>query len=262
MFCPNCGKTIDDNATFCGFCGAPTGVAASAPVAEQPAQPVIPQNPVPQYTAPQNTVPQYTAPQTPVPQGSVPQYAMPQQPAAGGATISLDAKTTNIINKSIAAALIILSILVIIGAIGSMAVAGAISSALRNLSTSSLNSVGNPKAFYNLARVPSIIAFCFSVGGLVFSMLTKQRSLFAYISAGAGLLLFIFNFVLYGGYVTLLNSIYNASFSSLFGGITGVNIGGVVVAGIFLLIGALTMIASSLVIILNKEDIIKFKPKL
>ncbi len=267
MFCPNCGKTIDDNATFCGFCGAPTGVAASAPVAEpQPAQPVIPQNPAPQADvaptpvpqapqapqAPQNTVPQYTAPQ--------PQYAAPQQ-TVSGASFSLDAKTIDIINKCIRAALIILSLLIIIGAIGSMAVAGAISSAFKMLDTSGLGAVDNVKTFYGLARVPAIIAFIISIGGLAFTILTKQRSLFSYICAGCGLLLFIFNFVLYGGYVSLWTSLTLSSWSSLLGGFGGVKVGGIIVAGIFLLLGALAMIAASLAIILNKEDIIKFKPK-
>ncbi|MDE6731332.1 MAG: zinc ribbon domain-containing protein [Oscillospiraceae bacterium] len=263
MFCPNCGKTIDDNAPFCGFCGAPTGVAASAPAPEPaPAQPVIPQNPVPQ-----NTVPQYTAPQAPQAsqqaQYTAPQqqYAAPQQQTVGGAGFSLDAKTIDIINKCIRAALILLSILIIIGAIGSMAVAGAISSAFKMLDTSGLGAVTDAKAFYGLARVPAIIAFVISIGGLAFTILTKQRSLFSYICAGVGVLLFIFNFVLYGGYVSLATSLYTSSFSSLFGGLSGVKIGGIIVAGIFLLLGALAMIAASLAIILNKEDIIKYKPK-
>lgn len=259
MFCPNCGKTIDDNAPFCGFCGAPTGVAASAPApaAEQPAQPVIPQNPVPQ-----NTVPQYTAPQAPQQaQYTAPQqqYAAPQQQAA--ASFSLDAKTTDIINKCIRGSLIVLSILIIIGAIGSMAVAGAISSAFKMLDTSGLGAVDNAKAFYGLARVPAIIAFVISIGGLVFTILTKQRSLFSYICACCGVMLFIFNFVLYGGYVSLVSSLYTSSWTSLISGIGGVRVGGIVVAGIFLLIFALAMIAASLAILLNKEDIIKFKPK-
>lgn len=281
MFCPNCGKTIDDNAPFCGFCGAPTGVAASAPAPEQqPAQPVIPQNPAPQIDAAPTTSlekPAAQAPQAPIapqapqapqqamytaPQNTAPQYAAPQQPqqTGGGAGFSLDAKTIDIINKCIRAALMILSLLIIIGAIGSMAVAGAISSAFKTLNTSGLGAVSDAKAFYGLARVPAIIAFIISAGGLAFTILTKQRSLFSYISAGIGILLFIFNFVLYGGYVSLWTSIQLSSWSWL-GGLGSVNIGGIIVAGIFLLLGALAMIAASLAIILNKEDIIKFKPK-
>lgn len=266
MFCPNCGKTIDDNATFCGFCGSPTGVAASTPVAEpQPApspvipQNTVPQNTVPQYTAPQNVAPQNIAPQNPMPQGSVPPYApVQQQPTVGGAGFSLDAKTTDIINKSIRGALIILSILIIIGSIGSMAVAGAISTAFKTLNTSALGSASDAKAFYDLARVPSIIAFVISAGGLAFTIFTKQRSLFSYICAGAGLLLFIFNFVMYGGYVSLWTSLTFSSWTSL---LTGVKTGGIVVASVFLLISALIMAAASVIIILKKEDIIKFKPK-
>lgn len=255
MFCPNCGKTIDDNATFCGFCGSPTGVAPSAPVAEpQPApQPVIPQNtaaPMPQ---------QYVAPQNPVPQGSVPPYAQAQQqPAASGAGFTLDAKMTSIIDKSIRGVLILLSLLIIIGAIGSMAVAGAISTAFKTLDSSVLTAANGAKAFYGLARVPSIIAFVISLGGLGFSIFTKQRSLFSYICAGAGLLLFIFNFVMYGGYVSLITSLTFSSWTSL---LSGVKTGGIIVASIFLLISALIMAGASVIMILNKEDIIKFKPK-
>lgn len=262
MFCSKCGKTIDDNAPFCGFCGAPTGVA-STPAAPQPApQPVIPQNTVPQNTMPQNNVPQYGAPQNP--QGNVPQYGAPQQPQqqyGGGFSFSLDAKTTDIINKSIRSALIVLSILIIIGAIGFMAVAGGLASAFKTGNTAGLMAAGGVEHFYNLSRVPAIIAFVISIGGLVFTMLTKQRSLFSYISVGAGLLLFIFNFVMYGGYVSFANSILTGGLSSLFGGVGGIKVGGIIVAGIFLLIGAIAMIACSAVIMLKKEDIIKYKPK-
>lgn len=280
MFCSKCGKTIDDNAPFCGFCGAPTGVASNVadPVPQPAPQPVIPQNTVPQnnvpqygapqnnvpqYGAPQNNVPQYGAPQNNVPQYGAPQNGMPQQPQAqfGGAGFSLDAKMIDIINKSIRSALIVLSVLVIIGAIGSMAVAGGLSSALKTGNTAGLGAAMNAEGFYNLSRVPAIIAFGISILGLAFTMFTKQRSLFSYLSVGAGLLLFIFNFVMYGGYVSFATSLYTGGFSSLFGGSGGIKVGGIVVAGIFLLLGALAMIACSLAIILKKEDIIKFKPK-
>lgn len=250
MFCSKCGKTIDDNAPFCGFCGAPTGVAPDA--APQPVPQQAPQ-PAPQPVAPQNNVPQYGAPQ------GMPQ---PQPQYGSGAGFSLDQKMIDIINKSIRSSLIVLSVLVIIGAIGSMAVAGGLASAFKTGDTSGLGAAMGAQAFYNLARVPAIIAFGISIGGLVFTMLTKQRSLFSYLSVGAGLILFIFNFVMYGGYVSFATSIYSGGLSSLFGGSGGLKIGGIIVAGIFLLLGALAMIACSLAIILKKEDIIKFKPKL
>lgn len=261
MFCSKCGKTIDDNATFCGFCGASTGVAPGAApnVAPQPVapQPVNPQNGVPQYTAPQNNMPQYGAPQN----GMYQQPPQPQQQGqfSSGFSLSLDPKMIDIINKSIRGALALLSVLVIIGAIGSMAVAGSISTAFKTGITSGL---GGIQAFYGLARVPAIIAFVISIAGLVFTVLTKQRSLFSYISAGAGVILFIFNFVLYGGYVTLYKSLLGG-LGSLFssGSFGGPNISGIVVSGIFLLLGALVMIASSVIIIMNKEDLINYKPK-
>ena len=241
MFCSKCGKTIDDNAPFCGFCGAPTGVApAAAPTAvPQPAPQPVPQptdvqsavpqpapQPVPQPTDAQSVAPQYTAPQPTNVQNGAPQYNAPQngmyqpQPQGqftNGFNLNLDAKTTDLINKGIRGVLAILALLVVIGAIGSMAVAGAISSAFTTGSFSDNIDPNSMQAFYNLARVPAIIAFVISLAGLAFTMITKQRSLFSYISAGAGLILFIFNFVMYGGYLTLAKSMYGV-LGSLFGG--------------------------------------------
>lgn len=39
MFCPNCGKPIDDNAVFCPECGAKVGLAPAAPAYGAPASP-------------------------------------------------------------------------------------------------------------------------------------------------------------------------------------------------------------------------------
>ena len=245
MFCSKCGKTIDDNATFCGFCGAPQ---TPAPQTGAP-QYAAPQNNAPQYGAPQNNVPQYGAPQNGAPQYGAPQYGAPQNgmypnQAMSGFSLNLEPKLVDIINKSLRGALILLGILTLIGAIGSMGSAGAIVGG-------NFLAAMNVEGFYNLARVPAIIAFSLSVLGLGFTIFTKQRSLFSYISAAAGLILFIFNFVMYGGYVTFAKSLLSLK----------PNIAGIVVSGIFLIIGALALIAASLVIILKKEDIIKFKPK-
>ena len=265
MFCSKCGKTIDDNAPFCGFCGAPTGVApdAAPSAVPQPAPQPIPK-PVPQPTDTQNAAPQYTAPQNGAPQYNAPQNGMyqpqPQGQFSSGFSLSLDPKMIDIINKALRGALAVLSLLIIIGAIGSMAVAGTISSAFTTGNTSSLTAAGM-QAFYNLARVPAIIAFVLSVAGLIFTVVTKQRSLFSYISAGAGLILFIFNFVMYGGYMTLAKSLLGALGSLFSGSFSGPNVSGIVVSAIFLLLGALAMIASSAVIIMKKEDIISYKPK-
>ncbi len=54
MFCPNCGTQINDDATFCGNCGAPVN-------AQAPQQPQAPQD----TQAPQQPVPGFV-PQAPV----------------------------------------------------------------------------------------------------------------------------------------------------------------------------------------------------
>ena len=264
MFCSKCGKEIDNNATFCAFCGNPiatdaqAGAQAGAQAIPQPVpQPTDPMQSVPQQAAPQQSAPQYGAPQAPqygAPQA--PQYGAPQTPQYGAPasefSLNLDDKTVDIINKILRGVLMVLSLLMFIGAIGSMASAGSILSG--NVGAAAL-ALMNLSSFVGLARVPAIIAFSLSVLGLAFTILTKQRSLFSYISAGIGLLMFIFNFVMYGGVLTF------GSLSSYLGLTSGPNIGGIVVSGIFLIICALAMIAASLVIILKKEDIIKFRPK-
>lgn len=226
MFCSKCGKTIDDNATFCGFCGNPVGQAANAP----------------QNSAPQNTMPQY----------GTPQYGAPQYGGNGGASFmaimgNLSGKVVDYINKSVRGSLIMLSILTIIGSIGSMV--SVVGFAKKDLF--GVMAATHIDSFYYLSRVPAIIAFSLSILALAFSILTKQRSLFSYISACSGVLMFIFNFVMYGGYKSFLKTFFSSKIQT----------GGVVVAGIFLIIGSLAMIASCAVMILRKEDIIKFKPK-
>lgn len=219
MFCSKCGKTIDDNATFCSFCGSPTGQASNA-----------------QQSAPQNTMPQYGAPQY----------------GSSGASFlaivgNLSGKVVDYINRSVRGSLIVLGILTIIGAIGSMVSAVG----LANGKLFGAMAATHIDSFYYLSRVPAIIAFSLSVLALVFSALTTQRSLFSYISACGGVIMFIFNFVMYSGYVSFAKSIFSSK----------LRVGGIVVASIFLIIGSLIMIASCAIIILKKENIVKFKPK-
>ena len=240
MFCTKCGKEIDDGAAFCISCGAP--VSKSTAAAGPMPQDVTPQAPA-QGAAPLNSAPQYVAPQN----GSFPNQAAPVN-----LSISLDEKMIGIIRKALCGVLALLSIMVIIGAIGSMAVAGTLSNPGKASYSALLSAATNMQGLYYLARVPAIIAFSLSVLGLGFSMFTKQRSLFAYVCACAGVLLFIFNFVLYGGYVSFAKSGLLSS---------SPKIGGIIVSGIFLIIGSLIMIASSAVVILNKEDIVNYKPK-
>ena len=80
MFCSKCGTKIDDNAKFCGGCGALTGnAAAPAPSAAQPSPvPVPPKAPTPPPAAPQSAPPPPAPQSAPVPP---PQQAY-QQPAA------------------------------------------------------------------------------------------------------------------------------------------------------------------------------------
>lgn len=253
MFCSKCGKEINDDAVFCGFCGAPVN---AAPVTNAVPQESVPQPSVPEPVAPQMSVPQSAAPQTNAqqpaftqvnnqnvnynaPQGGMP--AQPAQPISVNLSFKLDQKMIGYINIGLRGVLAILGLLTIIGAIGTMASTGAL---LKGDIMAALNIPG----FVGLARVPAIIAFSLALLGAIFTALTKQRSLFSYISAGVGVIMFIFNFVLLGGFSSLV------SFTSK------PNMGGIVVAGIFLIISALAMIACSAVIILKKEDIIPFKP--
>ncbi len=91
MFCSNCGKQTDDNAKFCGSCGAPNPLRAQAsqPTPAQPAQqapvtprpqvqpaPAIPVVPVPRPQVP--PAPVKVAPTTP----PTPVNAQPARPVA------------------------------------------------------------------------------------------------------------------------------------------------------------------------------------
>ncbi|MCI5578270.1 MAG: zinc ribbon domain-containing protein [Oscillospiraceae bacterium] len=231
MFCSKCGKTIDDNATFCGFCGAPTNNATNAVM-----------NGAPQQNAPQSDIPQPTNPT----QQAAPQYGAPQynaQPVSTGFKLNLDPKMVDIINKALRGLLALLGLLTLIGAIGSWASIGAmLGHASKYHYGSTFNAAYALYNFSNLARIPAILAFVFSGLGVAFTILTKQKSLFSYIAAGSGILMFIFNFVMLGSFYSLA-------------------VGGIIVSSIFLIISALAMIASSVIIIMKKEDIIPFKPK-
>lgn len=268
MFCSKCGKEIDNDATFCGFCGNPTDVTPTAADASQTmpqqavSQQTIPQQAVsqqtiPQQAAPQQTIPQPTASQQASFQQTAPQFNTPQYGApSSDFNLNLDPKLVDIINKGLRAVLIILSLLMFIGAIGAMASVGSMISGSTGAAALGLL---NFSSFVGLARVPAIIAFSLSVLGLAFTILTKQKSLFSYISAGIGTIMFIFNFVMYGGIMSFRSFI--TSYSTYWGLTSGPNISGIIVSGIFLILCAVAMIAASLVIILKKEDIIKFRPK-
>ncbi len=249
MFCSKCGKEINDDSTFCGFCGAPVN---AVPVTNGAPQDIIPQPTVPQPNAPQMSVPQPNGQQPSftqvnnanvnynAPQGGIPNQ--PAQPVSVNLNFKLEPKLIDYINKGLRAVLVVLSLLTIIGSIGTMASMGSL---LNGNFMAALNVPG----LVGLARVPAIIAFSLSVLGVVFTVLTKQRSLFSYISAGVGIIMFVFNFVLLGGFSSLINLSSGK-----------MSMGGIVVAGIFLIISSLTMIACSVIIILKKEDIVPIKP--
>lgn len=250
MFCPTCGKTIDDNAPFCGFCGATTGVAASAPApsSEQPAQPVIPQNP-----APQNTVPQFTAPQSPAPQ-----YAAPKP--ASSFKLNIDPKVADFIKLAISAILAVLAVLTLIGSIGTLATLGKLKDYMTyggDLdSLDSIRLIDNLLIFVNLARTPAIISFGLAVCGVVVAYSTKQKIMFPCVQAGVGLIMFVFNFLLVqvSGMFQLAKMVANAV-SSYFSGTT-VSFGAPIVGSIFLLIMSVVMIAASAIVLLKKENIV------
>ena len=313
MFCPKCGKEIDDNATFCGFCGTPlkseinevsvgapqtvpqptvsqmtapqaavpqpTAPQMTAPQAAIP-QPTAPQMTAPQAAVPQPTAPQMTAPQAAVPQPTAPQMTAPQAPIfqqttpqgvtqfgapqatpSAGFNLNLAPKTIDLINKVIRGALVLLSLLILIGSIGTMASAGSVVSVFSGNTAAAELGAKSLIPFMNLARVPAIIAFSLSVLGLVFTILTKQKSLFSYVCAGVGVIMFVFNFVMYGGALSFGTSLYSSAFSAMLGVADTPSIGGIVVGGIFLIICAVAMAVASLVILLNKESIVKFRPK-
>ena len=252
MFCSKCGKTIDDNATFCGFCGAPANNAAETvtngtPQGVPQPTPTPTQNNVPQYGAPQNNASQFGAPQNSAPQFGAPQFGAPQT-SAGGFSLNLAPNVVEMINKILRGVLALLAVMILIGSIGPMASIGAV----KNTSSmsSGLSALKGLIAFVNLARVPAIISFILALAGAVFAYLTKQRSLFAYIAAGAGVIMFIFNFFL-------------AKFSNILAmiSVTESSFGVATVGSVFLLLSAVVMIACSVIILMKKEDVINFKPK-
>ncbi len=278
MFCSKCGKTIDDNATFCSYCGNTVNNAASSAPVETTPQNAAPQQAAPQYSAPQQAAPQYSAPQQAAPQYSAPQQAAPQYgapqqaapqygapqqgapqygapqqgvpqygvpqgqygyPAQPGPTLTPAAK--NIINMIFKGSLAILGLLILIGAIGSLASLGAGENA--STYTAQLKAYESLKNFMGLARVPAIIAFSFAVIDAVFTYLTKQKSMLTYINAGIGVILFVFNFVMYG------------CVSSEDG-----TKGGFIVACVFLLIGSVALMISTMITLLKKEQLL-FRPR-
>lgn len=202
MFCTKCGKEIDDSAAFCIYCGAP--VSSAANTAQGVSQP-----------------------------NSIPQYGAPQQ--FGVVNLYLAPNVIDLINKILRGAVAIVGLLVLIGSIGTL---GTTASMLSNPFAGLLKL----KTLYNfmvLLRVSSIITFILTLGGAAFTFLTKQRSLFSYISAGLGTLIFIFHFIVFGADA----------------------VGAVITFCIFLILFSIALIGASAVIALNKEDIIKFKPK-
>ena len=216
MFCTKCGKSIDDNVAFCPFCGAPVNNAANTSVNAAPQG-------APMQTPAQISAPQYSAPQFVAPQFGV-----------GGSGFNPASNVVDLINKILRGVIAIVGLLTLIGAIGTLGTTASILSSPISVFTKA-------RTLYNfmvLLRVAAIITFILTLGGAVFTFLTKQRSLFSYISAGIGLLIFIFHFILFGA--------------------SGV--GAVIVFCIFLMLLAVALIGASVIIILNKEDIIPFKP--
>lgn len=253
MFCSKCGKTIDDNATFCSFCGNSVNGAASSASVETTPQNAVPQQGAPQYGAPQQAAPQYGAPQQGAPQQGAPQYGAPQQgapqygapqygapqgqygyPAQSGFTLT--PAVINIINMILKGTLAVLGLLILIGSIGSMASLGAGENATSY--SAMVKAAESLKNFMGLARVPAIIAFSFAIIDAVFSYLTKQKSILTYINAGIGVILFVFNFVMYG--------CVNEDGSK----------GGFIVACVFLLIGSVALLISTIITLLKKEHLL------
>lgn len=88
MKCYHCGQEIDDNSTFCGFCGANQGAGATVvldqvynPYGQQPEAPAAPAyEPAPAYQAPAYEAPAYQAPAYQAPAYEAPAYQAPQAP--------------------------------------------------------------------------------------------------------------------------------------------------------------------------------------
>lgn len=203
MFCTKCGKTIDDNAPFCGFCGAPTGVASDA----------APQQ-APQPAAPQNNVPQYGAPQQGMYQQSQPQYGASNP---NGAVLNLSQNNINWIKLGLLGVIAILSLLVLIASISVLSTTG---SAYSGNFLVALKLPG----LITFARVSAILCFSFSVLGVVFTVLVKQPWKLLYVCAGISVVMFVFNFVL-GGWMNAMS------------------IAPIIVSGIFLILCASSMLS-------------------
>ena len=213
MFCTKCGKQIDDNSTFCNFCGAPINNGA---------QPAMPQQ------APTQQAPVQQAPV----QSSAPQYATPK--AAGGAVLNLPSNIDAIIQIGLKGAIAISALLVIIGCIGSMGSLGSmVKNAFGSLFGSSSGLMKSAQALYGflvLIRVSAILTFVFTVSGAVYTVLTKQKQKAAYICAVFGTLIFIFHFI-------------------MFGIAMGAVLGGVVAFGIIIMLLAVTLISMSVYVV-------------
>ena len=115
MFCKSCGKQIDDNISFCAYCGTPTGVSPQP----DPTQQAAPEAPVPPIPFQQRPTAPQAAPHAPMmpPAGyqpPAPQYA-PQQnyapPYAPQGAMIMPRKKVNI-------PLLIIIIVVVVGLIG------------------------------------------------------------------------------------------------------------------------------------------------
>lgn len=200
MFCIKCGKEIEDSASFCKFCGAAVSNAGTGAA-----------------DAPQSVQP-----------GAA-------QPIIIGFSLNLAPNVVDMINKLLRGAVAIVGLLVLIGSIGTLGITASVMS-------NPHKGINTLLALYNfmmLLRVSSIIAFSLTIAGCVFTIMTKQRSLFSYISAALSTLIFIFHFIVFG-----------AS-----------GFGVVIVFSIFLILLSIALMGASVIIIMNKENIVNFKPK-
>lgn len=163
MICSKCGKTIDDNAPFCGFCGAPTGAASDA---------------APQQT--QNGMYQQQSP-----------YGAAANPSGGGLNLSPNA--INYIKLGFLGVIAITCILTLIASINVLAATG-------SLLKFNLLAAFKLPGFITFARVSAILCFSFSALAVGFTFLVKQPWKLLFVCAGISVVMFIFNFVL-GGWV-------------------------------------------------------------
>ena len=119
------------------------------------------------------------------------QPAQPQQSAPsvnnGGAVLNLDPKIVNYIKLGL------------IGVIGAITLLELIASIVCLASLQTINILGG----ITFARVPAIICFSVCVLGAGFFALIQERWMPIFICAGISAVMFIFNFVLYGGIFTI-----------------------------------------------------------